>query len=277
MDKTVKILICAHKEVPLPSHPYFFSIHGGAALSSVDLPYTRDDTGDNISQKNPNYCELTVHYWFWKNCKSDIVGLNHYRRYFDFSFMNSLFLPERQFMEINEFLQQPYEFPENLVSLLDKFDIILPPKRNWPYKIVTQYSIFHIVNDMNILREVMQDLFPDYLPDFDTLLYHQNAYSQFNMFITRWEIFDAYSKRLFSILFEVEKRIKLSSYVDQARVFGYMSERLLNVYVVKNRLQVLHVPVLTAVPKNEIGERISGFRYRLRYLKNYLLFKWLKL
>ena len=50
-----------------------------------------------------------------------IVGLNHYRRYFDFSFMNSLFLPERQFMDINEFLQQPYEFPENLVSLLDKY------------------------------------------------------------------------------------------------------------------------------------------------------------
>ena len=277
MDKTVKILICTHKEVPLPSHPYFFPIHGGAALSSVELPYTRDDTGNNISHKNPNYCELTVHYWFWKNCKSDIVGLNHYRRYFDFSFMNSLFLPERQFMDINEFLQQPYEFPENLVSLLDKYDIILPPKRNWPYKIVTQYSIFHIVNDMNILREVMHDLFPDYLPDFDMLLYHQNAYSQFNMFITKWEIFDAYSKWLFSILFEGEKRIKLSSYVDQARVLGYMSERLLNVYVAKNKLQVLHVPVLTAVPKNEIGERISGFRYRLRYLKNYLLFIFLKL
>ena len=123
----------------------------------------------------------------------------------------------------------------------------------------------------------MHDLFPDYLPDFDMLLYHQNAYSQFNMFITKWEIFDAYSKWLFSILFEVEKRIKLSSYVDQARVLGYMSERLLNVYVAKNKLQVLHVPVLTAVPKNEIGERISGFRYRLRYLKNYLLFIFLKL
>lgn len=277
MDKTVKILICAHKEVTLPKHSYFFPIHGGAGGASVELPYTRDDSGDNISAKNKNYCELTVHYWFWKNCKSDIVGLNHYRRFFDFSFMNSLFLPERKFIEVNEFLQQPYEFPENLISLLDKFDMILPPKRNWPYGIITQYSIFHIVNDMNILREVMRDVSPDYLDTFDHLIYHSNAYSQFNMFITRWSLFDDYSKWLFRILFEVERRIKISSYTDQARVFGYMAERLLNVYVRKNKLKVFHVPVIVAVPEEEIGEKISGFRYKLRYLKNSLIYKLLKL
>ncbi|TCO89990.1 uncharacterized protein DUF4422 [Bacteroides heparinolyticus] len=277
MDKKVKILVCAHKEVDLPPHPYFFPIHGGAALSSVDLPYIRDDTGDNISDKNKNYCELTAHYWFWKNSKSDIVGLNHYRRFFDFGYMNALFLPERKFMEINEFLNQPYRFPDNLTSLLDKYDIILPPKRNWPYKIVTQYAIFHIINDMNILRDVMRDVHPDYLSAFDSLLYHQNAYSQFNMFITKWEVFDAYSKWLFELLFEVEKRVKLSSYVDQARVFGYMSERLLNVYVMKNGLKALHVPVVTAVTESEMGERITGLRYRLRYVKNYLIFKLFKI
>lgn len=276
MYKDIKILICVHKEVSLPEHPYFFPVQGGSDLAVSQLPYTQDNTGDHISQKNKNYCELTAQYWFWKNQKCDIVGLNHYRRYFDFFHKYPKYAPERSFDEIHSFLSRPYVFPD-MEALLSNCDIILPSKRHWPYKIATQYAIFHIVNDLNILRDVIRDLTPDYLPTFDHFLYSDNAHSQYNMFITSWKYFDAYSEWLFKILFEVEKRLKISSYVDQARVFGYMAERLINVYVQKNRLKVKYLPVIMPVEKSEIGERLSNFRYTVRCLRNDLVFKYLKL
>ena len=43
-----------------------------------------DDEGDNISQKNKTYCELTAQYWAWKNEDADYYGFFHYRRYLAF-------------------------------------------------------------------------------------------------------------------------------------------------------------------------------------------------
>ena len=44
----------------------------------IDQPHE----GDNIDFLNPWYCELTGMYYMWKHVDDDIVGLEHYRRYF---------------------------------------------------------------------------------------------------------------------------------------------------------------------------------------------------
>ena len=94
-----KILVCCHKKDVMATHEPYMPIHVGKALHpELDLGIQGDNTGDNISEKNGSYCELTGMYWAWKNLKDvDIIGLCHYRRYFDF-YSNSIFgLPEKMF------------------------------------------------------------------------------------------------------------------------------------------------------------------------------------
>lgn len=89
----LKILVCTHKqsEYTRTEEP-FFPIQAGKALHpDLDLGFTCDNTGDNISEKNDHYSELTVLYWGWKNIKDvEYIGLNHYRRYFDADLCSSL-------------------------------------------------------------------------------------------------------------------------------------------------------------------------------------------
>lgn len=86
INKDLTVLVCCHKQDFFHQGPGFLPIQVGKAISNVDLGIQGDDTGDNISASNPNFCELTAQYWYWKNGNhTKYVGLNHYRRYFDFN------------------------------------------------------------------------------------------------------------------------------------------------------------------------------------------------
>ena len=54
---------------------HIYPIQVGAALAGKKLPGIRhDDEGDNISDKNKSYCELTAQYWAWKNEEASLDG-----------------------------------------------------------------------------------------------------------------------------------------------------------------------------------------------------------
>ena len=86
----VKILVACHKPDKVYSNDVYIPIHVGRAVSRFKEEMSNmigDDTGENISEKNPYYSELTAQYWAWKNMHDvDYVGLCHYRRYFQTEF-----------------------------------------------------------------------------------------------------------------------------------------------------------------------------------------------
>ncbi len=81
----VRIVIAAHKKAELPEEECYLPVLAGAALRRGEEnlpPYEPDDQGDNISAKNPLYCELTALYYAWKHLDCEALGLVHYRRFF---------------------------------------------------------------------------------------------------------------------------------------------------------------------------------------------------
>ena len=270
----IKIFICAHKDVSLPQHLYFLPIQAGAALHDHIDGYQPDDEGNNISLKNPHFCELTCHYWAWKNLKDvDIVGLNHYRRYFDFTRKWPQFSADKHFIATKDFLKQDYYFPD-LEKLLHKYDIILPIARHWRVSNTQQYGEYHIAKDWEMLRQIIKERSPQYIPAFEKTMDHSNISVGYNMFITHWEHFNDYSEWLFDILFEVERRVPPIDDPIQSRIYGYMSERLINVFCDHHHLRIKHIPLIMPLEDYSEGLNTSNIHSLFRNTVNNFIY-WL--
>ena len=166
----------------------------GADGNSADGCDEKDNTGDNISLKNPSYCELTGLYWIWKNTCDDIVGVCHYRRYFADSF-----IPDKKKLLSGE----------DVKRYMKDFDIILPHKRFFDGKNALEfYGKYHNIEDWQRMVEVVGNLYPEYIPDIEWFGKEKKGYC-YNMFITTRENMYLYCKWLFSILFELEKDTNL--------------------------------------------------------------------
>lgn len=270
----IKIFICAHKEVSLPQHPYFLPIQAGAALRDHIDGYQPDDEGDNISIKNPHFCELTCHYWAWKNLKDvNIVGLNHYRRYFDFTRKWTQFSADKHFIATEDFLKQAYQFPD-IDNILQKYDIVLPVARHWRVSNTQQYGEYHIARDWEMLRQIIKERSPQYIPAFEKTMDHSNISVGYNMFITHWEHFNTYSEWLFDILFEVERRVPPIDDPIQSRIYGYMSERLINVFCEHHHLRIKHIPLIMPLEDYSEGLNTSNIHSLFRNTVNNFIY-WL--
>lgn len=265
-----KIIVCSHKKDFTLQNDIYMPLHVGKACSSVDLGIQCDNTGDNISHKNPNYCELTGLYWAWKNLENvDFIGLAHYRRYLDFTES----VPSR----VNIYTTTAEDIKKKLLNnksgeeILGNYDIILPKPWYMSISVRDRYIHSHITEEFYILVRTILMLFPEYKESITKYWYDDNRWISYNMFFTKYNIFNEYCNWLFSILSEVEKRVQIVDYVFQRRIFGFMSEIMLPLYCFHNKLKIKYTPVAmignekekTSITKKYIQDIKSNFLFYL--------------
>ncbi len=234
MSKNIKILVAAHKSYWMPAEDVYMPIHVGAE-GKKSIGFIGDNTGNHISHKNPNYCELTGLYWFWKNEKADYVGLCHYRRYFSKGNYGSS-LEEKQASILTK---NDYE------ALLEEYDCIVPKKRNYYIETVqSQYEHAHQAKDLVALKDILQEFYPEYIESFNVLMKGKKLHL-LNMFVMNWTMFNSYCIFLFDVLEKLENKIDITGYsVQEARVYGFLAERLFNVWLLTNQVNCVEVPVV---------------------------------
>jgi len=243
----LKILVACHRPYRLPHEEPYLPIEVGAQKrADLHLGGVRDNEGVNISQKNPNYCELTALYWARHNLPESVtaVGLTHYRRYFGNKKTSDPLKDIYSLSDWSEFLKES--------------PVILPPKRNYFIETVeSQYVHAHHREDIETLRAVLAEKHSEYLPAFEQLMRGTKTHI-LNMFVMRRDLFNQYCDWLFNVLFEVEMRLDISSYsVNDARVFGFLSERLLDVWLNTNHIGYIEKPVVLTEKVNWIKKGSS--------------------
>lgn len=265
-----RIIVCCHKnDVKVSQEPYL-PVHVGKDLNENDLGIIGDNSGDNISRKNKSYCELTGMYWAWKNLQdTDVIGLCHYRRYFDFHNQCKSILPYTKFSaECMDKLD--FSVPQRILDAVKSGNVIAPRVMNNVGSLYDEYCICHLSEDLRTLEAVVKEKSSQsYNQAFDKVMHLSHKPLCYNMFLMRWADFDQYCAWLFDILGEVENRIDISHYSPvQQRVFGYMAERLFNVYVEAERKRIIHKPLMF-IMEDKGGSKVN---YILKSILNDISF-----
>ena len=242
-DSDVKVIVATHKPYWMPTDQLYVPVHVGAE-GKDSFGLTPDNTGENISAKNANYCELTGLYWAWKNLDCEYLGLAHYRRHFTLMKGSG---DRRDVLTLDQ-----------VRNILSTVDVLVPTPRNyWIETNYQQYVHAHHAIDLEETRRIIEEKYPDYLAAYDSSMKKTTGH-RFNMFIMKKELVDAYCTWLFDILFELEKRLDISEYSqNDKRVFGFVSERLLDVWMDTNHIKYKNIPYIFLEKENWFTKGIN--------------------
>lgn len=237
MTEKVKVFMCTHK-APFFIPPLCIPVQGGAKINPP-ISGVVSDHGENgsISDKNPYYCELTVQYYAWKNCRADYYGFCHYRRYFCFD--RSVKRPYLVFNDIPDAKKDKLLGNEELIAnLCFENDVIVPRAENIGSTVYKKYvtSEHCFKEDLDLFLQIVKDKHPCLSPFADEYMKDKRQYFC-NMFIMKRDIFENYCEMLFSVLEELDSKKTLHGNFQDDRTDGYLAERFLGIYLLYLRAQ----------------------------------------
>lgn len=216
-----KVIVVTHKEAPMPDRPEYVPVCVGKGLEELKNKYQPDNTGENISEKNDQYSELTALYWAWKNLDCDVLGLIHYRRLLTLEARNNALSAAITKEQIEEIMQ--------------KYDAIVPKPRRYFENVKNHYAHCQkgqtqmAKRRIEILADVIADKAPQYSECYEKIMRSHKVH-MYNIYIMSKKDSDAYCEWLYDILFETEKRIDAEG-VGYRRGMGELSEFLLDVWL----------------------------------------------
>lgn len=214
------MFVVTHKTVEYKCNEPGYSYIGVSTNATNSDFY--DNTFDNISIKNPNYCELTALYWIWKNVDCKNVGMCHYRRFF-ISVLDNKAVP----VSIDD-----------LDRILKEHDIIVPHVSYLDTTVKKHYERSVNNNGLDVICKFIAKQDPSYIPHIKKVL---NARECFycNMFYSKKCIIDKYCAWIFDILGQMESDVKMDGWNQyEQRLYGFLSEILFNIWVSHEHLSV---------------------------------------
>ena len=242
-DKSIKLYVTTHKRFILPENgdkALFVPILCGAQNydpakddgptgPNAILPSLGDNTGDNISEKNPYYSELTGLYWIWKEGEdADYIGINHYRRYF---------------LENGD--SENFITRQTILSDLENYDFLVhgpgSDEEVWyneDFSVYNGYKEMHNIRDLDNALEACKNLFPDIYDAVNYEVHNCTCMCLHNLMLCKQELYKEYCSWLFPILFEVEERADFDKDYDsdyQQRVCAFLPERLFRAWLVAKK------------------------------------------
>ncbi len=242
-NNDINIFVACHKDFYVPENKYLIPVQVGAKNAAAKLDMVADDTGENISELNPYFCELTAQYWAWKNVDCEYYGFFHYRRYFSFADYvgdKKAAYGDLEFENITDDVLRRMKLDEaHMAETIKKYDIILPRSARLKYEKSTWNTVYkhykespqHDIKDLDRTVEIIHDLYPHFDKYVKRALSGKESYF-LNMYIMKKKYFFEYCEWLFPILlkFHGETDYKnASAYVT--RTPGFIAERLVKVFM----------------------------------------------
>ena len=203
---------------------YMKTLQVGAAISSIFIAEIKDNVGDNISEKNGNYSELTGLYWIWKNQINissiqsvDYYGLAHYRRFLNLT-------------------------DDDLTRLtFNDIDVVLPYPMSYEPNIEAHHLRYLSNIEWNAVLLALKELHPECAKVFKDILKQGYLYN-YNVVLAKTSVLNDYCRWLFPILFRVEQIVNPDGRKKANRYIGYIGETLETLYFMSNkdRLKIAH-------------------------------------
>lgn len=206
--KNFVVVNCADRKLTEERYftQYDVTVQSGCALTEQRIGKLFDNEGENISNRNPSYSELTALYWVWKHEKAEYIGWSHYRR----------------FLKLSE---DDMEAIQNCAV-----DIIISEPLPLEGSIEKQWLKFSSVDIWETMLEILKKRSPEYYLTAQVVFLQTNMLFPYCMGIYTWDYFDAYCNWLFPLLEEVYSLIGEKWGVYENRYIAMLGERLHSLY-----------------------------------------------